>query len=95
MRVIRWMCDYTRSDRIKNEVIREKVGVVLIEDKMRETRVRWFDHVKWGMWMHYWGDVRRLIFQNIDEIEMAKEKLERGGQMWFEFHTTNEGYDSR
>jgi len=37
------MCAYTRLDRIRNEVIREKVGVAFIQDKMRETRLRWFD----------------------------------------------------
>jgi len=40
MRMIRWMCDFTRLDRIKNEVIRERIGVASIEDKMRETKLR-------------------------------------------------------
>lgn len=30
----------TRADRIKNEYIREIVGVALIEDKLRENRLR-------------------------------------------------------
>ena len=46
MRIIRWMYVYTRLDRIRNEVIMEKVGVVPIEEKLRETRLRWFRHVK-------------------------------------------------
>jgi len=46
MRMIRWMCDYTRLDRIKNVVIRERVGIAPLEDKLRETRLRWFGHVK-------------------------------------------------
>ena len=33
-------------DRIRNEMIRGKVEVAAIEDKMWETRFRWFDHVK-------------------------------------------------
>ncbi|KAF3657494.1 NADH dehydrogenase [ubiquinone] 1 alpha subcomplex subunit 9, mitochondrial [Capsicum annuum] len=33
------------SDRVRNEIIREKVGVTLVEDKMREVRLRWFGHV--------------------------------------------------
>jgi len=40
------MCGHTRMDKIKNEVIREKVGVAPIEHKMRETRLKWFCHVK-------------------------------------------------
>jgi len=33
-------------DRIRNEVIRHIVKMTLIEDKMRETRLRWFCHMK-------------------------------------------------
>jgi len=40
------MCGYTRLDRIRNELIREKTRVILIEDKTTETRLRWFGHVK-------------------------------------------------
>ncbi|XP_070026581.1 uncharacterized protein [Nicotiana sylvestris] len=46
MRMLRWMCGHTRKDKIMNEVIREKVGVASMEDKLRESRLRWFGHVK-------------------------------------------------
>ena len=46
MRMIRWMCGYTRLDRIRNEVIREKVGVAPLENKMREARLKQFGHIK-------------------------------------------------
>ena len=39
MRMIRWMCGFIRLDKIRNEVIIEKVGVVPIEEKLRETRL--------------------------------------------------------
>ena len=32
-----------RLDRIKNEVIRDKVGVASIDDKLTDTRIRWFN----------------------------------------------------
>ncbi|KAL6549356.1 hypothetical protein OROHE_008473 [Orobanche hederae] len=46
MRMLRWMCGHTKKDRLRNEVIREKVRVASIEDKMMENRLRWFDHVR-------------------------------------------------
>ena len=45
MRMLRWMSGHTRMDRIRNEVIRSKVGVAPIEDKVREGRLRWYGHV--------------------------------------------------
>ncbi|PHT51239.1 Peroxidase 9 [Capsicum baccatum] len=46
MRMLRWMCGLTRGDRVRNDTIREKVGVTPVECKMREVRLRWFGHVK-------------------------------------------------
>jgi len=46
MRMIRWICGYTRMNKVSNGVIRDLAKVAPIEDKIRETRLRWFDHVK-------------------------------------------------
>ena len=46
IRMIRWMYGYMRIDRIMNGVIRDVVKVALIQDKMRETRLKWFGHMK-------------------------------------------------
>ena len=46
MRMLRWMSEKTRSDRIRNEEIHNKLGICAIEDKMRECRLRWFGHVQ-------------------------------------------------
>ena len=37
MRMLRWMSDKTRKDKIRNEFIRWSLGVVPIGDKMRES----------------------------------------------------------
>jgi len=46
MRTIRWTYGYSRVDRIRNEVVRYKVKVAFMKDKMRETKLIWFGHVK-------------------------------------------------
>ena len=46
MRIIKWMRDHTILDKIRNEVTREKVEVTPIADKIRESRLRWFGHIK-------------------------------------------------
>lgn len=40
MKMISWTCGHTIRDKIKNEVIHNKLGETRIEDKMRESRSR-------------------------------------------------------
>ncbi|KAG2610882.1 hypothetical protein PVAP13_4KG233500 [Panicum virgatum] len=44
--VARWFCGHTRRDRVQNEVIRDRVGVAPIEEKLIQHRLRWFGHVQ-------------------------------------------------
>jgi len=44
--MLRRMYGYSRVDRISNVVIRERVGVAPLEEKLRETRLRWPKHIK-------------------------------------------------
>ncbi|XP_070025286.1 uncharacterized protein [Nicotiana sylvestris] len=46
MRMLRWICRHTRMDKIRNDDILEKVHVAPTNDKMQETRLRWFGHVQ-------------------------------------------------
>jgi hypothetical protein len=44
--MLRWFCGHTRRDRVRNEEIRDSVGVAHIEKKLIQHRLRWFGHVQ-------------------------------------------------
>jgi hypothetical protein len=44
MRMLQLMCMHTIKDRVRNEIIQEKVGVASIEAKIKENRLRLFGH---------------------------------------------------
>ena len=46
MRILKQMCGKTRKNRVRNESIHEWVKEVLIKDKLRENRLRWFGHIQ-------------------------------------------------
>ena len=46
MRMLRWMCGHTRKDRVRNDDIRDSVGVAPIEEKLVQHRLRWFGHIQ-------------------------------------------------
>jgi hypothetical protein len=46
MRMLCWICGHTRKDRIKNDDIRDKLGVAPIQEKLVQHRLRWFDHIQ-------------------------------------------------
>ena len=68
------MCGKIRMDKIRNEDIRSLVGVVLPENKMRENRLRWFDHIRRRPTN---TPVRRM--EKIDIVQ--DKKLRRGSNM--------------
>jgi hypothetical protein len=47
MRMLRWICGHTRRDRVRNDDIREKLGVAPVEEKLVQHRLRWFGHIQW------------------------------------------------
>ena len=46
MHTLRWMCGHTRKDRVRNDDIRDRVGVAPIEEKFVQHRLRWFGHIQ-------------------------------------------------
>lgn len=46
IRMLGWMWGKTRKYRIRNEEIQTNLGVTLIEDKIREDRLRQFGHIR-------------------------------------------------
>ena len=45
MRMLRWMCGKTTKDKTRNANIRNMLEVAPIDDKLRENRLRWYEHV--------------------------------------------------
>jgi hypothetical protein len=44
--MLRWICGHTRIDRVRNDDIRDHLGVAPIEEKFVQHRLRWFGHVQ-------------------------------------------------
>ena len=47
MCMLRWIYGHIRRDRVRNDDIRERLGVAPIEEKLIQHRLRWFGHVQW------------------------------------------------
>ena len=46
MCMLRWICGHTRRDRVRNDNIRDRLGVASIEEKLVQHRLRWFGYVQ-------------------------------------------------
>jgi hypothetical protein len=46
MQMLYWICGHTRKDRIRNDDIRDKLGVAPIQEKLVHHRLRWFGHIQ-------------------------------------------------
>jgi hypothetical protein len=44
--MLRWICGHTRRDRVRNDDIRERLGVTPVEEKLVHHRLRWFRHIQ-------------------------------------------------
>jgi len=72
MRMLRWMCTETRYDRyrIRNDNIKERVGVAPIVEKMIETQLRWFGRVE--------GRLVDSVLSRVDQVENSQITRGRG-----------------
>jgi hypothetical protein len=46
MYMLRWICGNIRRDRVRNDDIRERLGVAPVEEKLVQHRLRWFGHIQ-------------------------------------------------
>jgi hypothetical protein len=45
--MLQWICGHRRRDRVRNDDIRERLGVAPVEEKLVQHRLRWFRHMQW------------------------------------------------
>ena len=44
MRMLRWSLGVTRRDMLRNEVVRDRLKVGVLSQKIKESRLRWYGH---------------------------------------------------
>ena len=71
--MIWWICVHIGLDRINNELIREQIEVVPVEDKMRGQRLGWCVHIRSIDARVYC--VRTLTLLNVREVERDQKRI--------------------
>ncbi|KAG2546542.1 hypothetical protein PVAP13_9KG032757 [Panicum virgatum] len=71
MRMLQWFCGHTRRDRVRNEVIRDRVGVAPIEEKLTQHRLRWFGHVQRRPPE---APVRNEVLERVDNVKRGRDR---------------------
>jgi hypothetical protein len=69
MRMLRRCCGHIRRDRIRNDDIRDRVGVAPIEEKLIQHRLRWFGHVQR---MPLEAPVRSGVLKRADNVKSGR-----------------------
>ena len=46
LKMVRWALGVTRKDKIRNEYVRGTAKIAKLGDKLRNARLRWYEHVK-------------------------------------------------
>jgi len=76
MRILRFSLGLTRLDRVKNEVVRQRMGVTNLSAKLRETRLRWYGHV-------YRKD-ENYVGKRVQRLVVGKRKRGRPKRRWLD-----------
>jgi hypothetical protein len=77
MRMLRWICGHTRRDRVRNDDIRERLGVAPVEKKLVQHRLKWFGHIQRRPAE---APIRNGVIRRIDnEKRQRTAKLNMGG----------------
>ena len=71
MQKLRWFCRHTRRDRVRNEVIREWVGVAPIEEKFTQHQLRRFRHIQRRPPEAL---VRSGVLKRVDKVKRGRDK---------------------
>jgi hypothetical protein len=69
MRMLRYICGHTRKDRVRNDDIRERLGVTLVEEKLVQHRLRWFGHMQRRP---VEASIRNEVIRRIDNKKRAR-----------------------
>ena len=59
---------HTRRDRVWNEVIRDRVGVALIDEKLTQLRLRWFGYVQ----RRPEAPVCNVVLERVDNVKRGR-----------------------
>ena len=69
-----WMlqsfCGHRRRDRVRNQVFQDRIGVVPIEKKLTQHRLRWVGHVQWRLPK---APVRNGVLKRVDNVRVRSK----------------------
>lgn len=68
IRMLRWICDHTKTDKIRNETIRKKLEVAYVANEMRKDKLNLKSFVE-----------RRIIYSDIPNMLAAQTKFTHTG----------------
>ncbi|KAG2619085.1 hypothetical protein PVAP13_3NG140789 [Panicum virgatum] len=69
MWMLQWCCGHTRRGRVRNEVIRDRVRVTPIEEKLTQHWLRWFGHVQRRPLV---APVRSGLLKRVDNVKRGR-----------------------